>query len=419
MKEFSNENEDGGGALHHNVKIIHLIIDEKFLDFSFKVFQELEVCECVENRYVALVGERTQNFKHIADIPLWRVAGVEYANSAQVLEDLEWCDVLVVHWWHAVASSVVERASKSTIVVWSGWGGDYYDLLPGGEDGLYGEKTKELMRQIQGAYRARAKQRRNGFSLMMEAFKNIPGKSARNDVADKKNLIKRFDYFSAPIPEDFEQLKAALGNLFRAEYVQLSYGSVEKTFLCGECGVSGNDILLGNSATGTNNHLEILDILSSIEIGDRKVIAPLSYGLQEYGDEIEKRGGELLGDHFVPIRNYMPLKDYNFLISSCSIAIMNHRRQQALGNIAAMLYRGAKVFLDENSVAFQFFRRKGAYVFSVREIAELGVEAFVSLNLSEMKRNAEIINKIWGHDVVIDNARKFVGLMRQRLNVHQ
>jgi len=415
MAGFTNEAVENCGAASARMKILHLIIDDKFLDFAFRLFQEVEG---IENRYVALVGIHPQHFNHIGRIPLWRVAGAEYANSLQVTEDLEWCDVLIVHWLHPAAAKVVEKVPNTVIAVWSGWGGDYYDLLPGGVDGLYGDITKELIQQMHGTRNTRRERIRNRLRRMKVAFKRALGRPDSRVVTDKNLLINRFDYFSAPIPDDYELLKAALGHQFRAEYVQLNYGCAEETFTHGEGDVSGNDILLGNSATATNNHLEIFNILSSIELGDRKVVVPLSYGSQDYGDEIEKCGRRLLGNHFVPIRNFMPLEEYNLLISGCSIAIMNHRRQQALGNIGTMLYHGAKLFLDENNVVFKFFKRKGAYVFSVREIAARGVEAFVPLGKAEKERNIEIINQVWGHDIVFDNAREFVDRMRKRMATH-
>lgn len=392
------------------MNILHLVIDDKFVEFISKVFQAVEG---VDNKYVAIVGKDLTDSKYLSGVPLWRSVGVDYANTSAVVEDMEWCDVLVVHWWDTAAASVVAKVPDSVIVVWSGWGGDYYDLLPEGGARLYGESTKELMQQM---HDGTGKERiRNSLRQIKEVLKHALARPKRQAVPDKNVLIQRVDYFSSPIPEDYELLKAALGHQFRAEYVQLNYASVEGTLTHGGRGVLGNDILLGNSATGTNNHLEILNMLSSIDIGDRKVVVPLSYGSQEYGDEIEKYGRRLLGNNFVPIRNFMPLAEYNLLISSCSIAIMNHRRQQALGNIGTILCNGAKLFLDENNVVYKFFRRKGAYVFSVREIAERGAEAFDPLSKSEKERNIEVINQVWGHDTVIDNVRKFVDRMRKHM----
>lgn len=397
----------------HPVRILHLIIDEKFLAFIFDVFQEVKG---VESKYVALAASQEVQFNYISRIPLWRVAGPNYAESPQASGDLAWCDVLLIHWWHDAAAYVLAKVPDSVIAVWSGWGGDYYDLLPGGEAALYGQETTALLQQI---HPSRERAVLSSFRRIESVLRSAFTSSKRHALANRISLIKRFDYFSAPIPEDYQLLKAALGQHLRAEYTQLNYGSVEGTFLQGGCGVGGGDVLLGNSATATNNHLEMLDMLSSIDLGSRKIIVPLSYGSSEYGDEIEKHGRRLLGKNFVPIRNYMPLEEYNQSISSCSIVIMNQRRQQALGNIGAMICRGAKVFLDENNVVYKFFKRRGAYVFSVNEIAERGTESFISLSDTEKMRNIEVINEVWSHDTVIENARVFVERMRRRLAQHE
>ena len=41
--------------------------------------------------------------------------------------------------------------------------------------------------------------------------------------------------------------------------------------------VCGNSIMIGNSASGTNNHEYVMRILSKLDIGSRRVIVPLSY----------------------------------------------------------------------------------------------------------------------------------------------
>ena len=46
---------------------------------------------------------------------------------------------------------------------------------------------------------------------------------------------------------------------------------------------------------------------------------------------------------------------------------MNHYRQQAVGNILAMLWMGAKVFLDERNSFYHYLKRIEIHVFSISE----------------------------------------------------
>lgn len=47
-------------------------------------------------------------------------------------------------------------------------------------------------------------------------------------------------------------------------------------------------ILLGNSATNTNQHFQMLDILKKFSDENIEILCPLSYGNLEYGKQVEK-----------------------------------------------------------------------------------------------------------------------------------
>jgi len=224
--------------------------------------------------------------------------------------------------------------------------------------------------------------------------------------------LKRVDYFSSPIEEDYHLLKWAHGRRFGAKYAQLNYGSVEKTFLTGPDRPLGEDILVGNSATPTNNHLEAFELLATLGVGNRKVFVPLNYGDDAYRDAVLKAGAHLLGDAFQPILEFLPLAKYNELISHCSIVIMNHRRQQALGNICTMLYRGAKVFLDEENPVYGFFKDRGAHIYPMKMFDQQHGDLFDRVSIAEVAKNRAIMDKYWAHDVIMTNARDFIRRVR-------
>ena len=57
--------------------------------------------------------------------------------------------------------------------------------------------------------------------------------------------------------------------------------------------ILGNNILLGNSSTETNNHLDVLFLLQNEGIIDRKLILPLSYGSDLYRQYVVAEGRKL------------------------------------------------------------------------------------------------------------------------------
>ena len=117
-------------------------------------------------------------------------------------------------------------------------------------------------------------------------------------------------------------------------------------------------ILVGNSADPTNNHIDIFNALKGIDLSDVEVIVPLSYGDEEYAKEIIKEGHKRF-DHFLPIQNFLQKKDYLKLLDSISVAFFAHDRQQGMGNLIYLIYRGKKVYLKKTTTSWTYFESIG------------------------------------------------------------
>ena len=170
--------------------------------------------------------------------------------------------------------------------------------------------------------------------------------------------------------------------------------------------INGNNILIGNSASKTNNHLEAFQKLQPFSLSHQKLIVPLSYGDKKYAQEINRRGKENFGDDFDGLLDFMPLKTYNRYVQSCGIVIMNHYRQQAVGNVLVMLWMGAKVFLDERSTLFHYLRRVGIVVFSVSsDLTASNPGCLKNLSNEEQNKNREILKAEIGEEVLIAKLR--------------
>src|SRR6185503_12335549 len=100
--------------------------------------------------------------------------------------------------------------------------------------------------------------------------------------------------------DDFIALHSAVPRL-KAAFLPLNYYSCEDVFLVGSSSnMAGPDILVGNSATPENNHLEVIEHLARLGTAGRKVIVPLSYGRgsgsELYAAAVRRAGERLLGD---------------------------------------------------------------------------------------------------------------------------
>jgi hypothetical protein len=297
------------------------------------------------------------------------------------------------------------QAPPNLPVVWSGWGADYFDLLPQGGTNLLGPETRRLVAALHGGWAPRRlKPRvRKLFRKLRYELLYLPW---------IKKAMRRTDFFSSPFPEDFDLLRSYFKDDFDPVYTRVFYGSVERTYLPGAERVYGRNILVGNSATVTNNHLELFRTLAGMDLEDRKIIVPLSYGDNAYRDAILVRGRTMFGERFEPITEFMPLREYNDLIARCSVVVMGHRRQQAGGNTATMLYKGAKVFLEEVNTVYQYLRKRGGYVYTLDDLRKGGVEVLSPLTEEQKRRNREVVESYASAEVVSAGVREFARQIR-------
>jgi hypothetical protein len=184
------------------------------------------------------------------------------------------------------------------------------------------------------------------------------------------------------------------------QHIPFSYYPIDFIISDESLKVCGNDILLGNSASVTNNHLEAFDLLKSIDLADRKIISPLSYGCERYAQAIASQGKKIFGNTFVPLTKFLPIDKYNELKSNCGIVIMNHYRPEAIGNIIASLYMGAKVFLNDTE-AYQYFKKLGCFIYLIQEELQNQL-AFDLLSDDQVQHNRYILNKYLGTPYLVE-----------------
>lgn len=186
----------------------------------------------------------------------------------------------------------------------------------------------------------------------------------------RRPVIKNLGYFSTTVTGDFDLVKKWYGS--KSKFIQnLMYPS----HLYREIPTSNNNyikkseifIQVGNSADPTNNHHEILKYISELSIGNYKVFCPLSYGSKEHQKSVIAYGKHLLGNKFIPMTTYMDFSEYNEYMDSIDIAIFNHDRQQAMGNMIGLLSLGKKVILKSSITPYSFFKSLGLHVYSLED----------------------------------------------------
>lgn len=158
-------------------------------------------------------------------------------------------------------------------------------------------------------------------------------------------------------------------------------------------------IIVGNSATESNHHQEVIDLLTNFKDDDFIVIVPLSYGDDDYKNQIINYGHLKLNNKFIPITEYVDKDEYLELLSSCDIGIFNNDRQQGMGNISSLLQLGRKVFIREGTTMWNHYKSMGAIIHNITEIETTKpLSSICLLSSDEIRQNINTIERIRSMD---------------------
>lgn len=247
-------------------KILHLINDEKFPDYAISSFEEAHP---KGNDYLC-IGEK-ESLEHlksdlVEQLPRKSVLTTDFIKRLRSYE------AIVFHsfaspYYHLIALLAPLRTKK----LWIGWGYDYYDLIC---------KKEELLKPD-----TLALSRANTPVVVHANILQVAKRGIKKPIIPliRRQGIKRIDYFSPVIFEDYK-LVTSRNPWIKAKYVAWNYGVTGK--MNWQEGLTGDNILIGNSASYTNNHIEIFKTQAECDLADRKVICPLNYGDMQYAEPL-------------------------------------------------------------------------------------------------------------------------------------
>lgn len=141
-------------------------------------------------------------------------------------------------------------------------------------------------------------------------------------------------------------------------------------------------ILLGNSASLANNHIETIDRLKPFVNDNILIYCPLSYGCQQNAEKVIEYGRQLFKDKFVPMLDLLEEIEYYKFLTTIDIAIFNHHRQEALANVINLLYFGKKVYMNKTTIYDELIKQ-GIKLFVINEgVDTLKITSIVAENNS-------------------------------------
>jgi glycosyltransferase involved in cell wall biosynthesis len=340
LEQIANDLKNKKPANNSNYENLHLLTDspysEDFIQFINQNYDKslhtfILIADNMQIKYVNLNGKNNLYVLSVNDKE--RISNM-LAESKKIF----------VHYLLDFFCDLIAETAIEGTIHWAVWGGDVYNYIP---YELYDCKTVKL-----------------GFYNNSNAGYHV----------NRKKAIRKVDYILTWLEQDYELIRQHY--LTAALMKEFMYPlPINKTDISSQITMKQSNannehytFMIGNSGDPTNNHVEIMELLSRYHQENFKVLVPLSYGNPFYIKKIIEKGKELLGDKFIPLTQFMKEGKYINLLKEIDVAFMNHNRQQAAGNIFLLLALNKKVYLKDSSPVNRYLYEKNYCVHRISEI---------------------------------------------------
>lgn len=366
-------------------KNIHLVNDEKFIDFAIREFNEAG-----DNRHLFIIVGKRKKLKFIKS-PL--VVFIHPRVFRHLLPILKWRIKSI--FFHSLSSrsykNLITRIPVEIPIIWMSWGFDLIEVFDDARNYIK-PRTLEIAPK--------------NIVLRETETKNLLIKDLSQELFESKKMVERIDFISTVMEDEKKIINTKLFSKV-PKWIPWNYFTMENDVISGfeEKVVNGNNVLLGNSGNFWNNHLDAFDDLLLFPFHFEKIICPLSYGDLDYRNQVQEIGSEIFGSKFIPLNNFLEYSDYVKNIVSCQYFFINSKRQLGLGNLLLLLYLGSKVILDKNNPVYNFFSKNEIRVFNIEE-AKSG-----NLGNIDLSRTRSNLIRIWGKDAIRKKSNDLIALI--------
>ena len=368
---------------------LHIINDEKFVDNLIDNYEEVYPNR---NRYIVVLKNTNKDVRFVKQKDKIELVYYKLLISYIKRSDLQEYAIFI-HGLDRVKLKLLQSFNSNEKVIVHFWGADIY-LLPKFTNKLLLSKTKEIFKKLSPLL-YRLKDRYRGFYYHYRY----------------KKLLKKVTFYSTVVPTEKKYVEKYLPN---ARYVYFNYVDIGTLRLENFSAKSdAKDILIGNSSSFSSNHIEVFEAISNIVSLERvNKILPINYGNNAYAKELIDYLKKANLQNYVPITEFLPPEQYVKMLSNCSIAIMNHQRQQAVGNILICLWLGMRVFLSERNPVYDYFKNMGIEIYSIEnDFAKFS--SFEPLEESIMDNNNDILSSIYSKEKTKEYINRIIRLVHE------
>jgi dTDP-N-acetylfucosamine:lipid II N-acetylfucosaminyltransferase len=341
----------------------HIMIDDKFLDEFISDVAELEL---LGDNIFFIRGEKEKAKYVKSEMAIWLNNEEEIINLFKVISV---DDKLFVHWYdYSIGKLCLDLKNSIPLYVFF-WGGEFYEDPPDyNTKFLFDKKTLRWWNKRHSKHEIQ-KRSINFFRFLLNHRKRKL--DSRNRLEEKRRTIQRINFLVYPPGCDYEinlvkKIFDAPGIEYRAGFYNQNF-DLSSTLSKRVKSDNTLKILVGNSSTEANNHLDCFDWLSNLELANVEIICPLSYGDATYRDKIICEGEKYFGKNFKPVVNFLDKTKYIELLNEVDLAVFFHNRSQAFGNIISLITLGKKVFLKSRNPFYKYLNNIGVNVYNANE----------------------------------------------------
>lgn len=356
------------------MKILHLISDDKFLDSHIGRWDNSEE----QHTFVYLRPDHNYKGKNERRLRKIKPFSPEYYS---LIEEAEQYDIIFIYMMNLHKAYLVNRMKRKPIVIWHFYGAEIYNRHPFRQQ-IVSQSTKGLLAG------SKWKKLRKGL-IYLNLIKTAFLTRSRLPAAEVDIAIRNTDYFCWYNKAEYQQLRKQIPDL--PPFLQLPYATkLVRTNL----GSGKKDqVLVGNSRTPANNHIDTLLLLQEAKYTG-KVLMPFNYGSDAVYERCLRNALRNISLDITLLEGFVKYEEYVELITQCSAGVFNSYRQMALGNIFIMLINGVKVYLNERNATFEWLVNEGFYVFSVDKCLKSDVmHNDLVLTSGQMEHNRDVFRK--------------------------
>ena len=327
-------------------RLLHIVVDDKFTDGVIKHNSNSSI---ISHKYVLIGKHSNERFNYIKN-----AESIEFCNSVKEFVSIineSSIDAVYLYGLHLNWYKYIKVIPPSIPVIWWSWGYDLYNssglVPPYVQINMLKEATMNYFNtNFEKWYKTVVK-------YIIDIFE-YPFISYR-----KKNILKYISYIRPILPIEYSLIPHT-GEWHHIKQFPAPCRINNEPFkLYSKTGL----ILIGNSATLSNNHI---DIFSTIELnirGNYQYIVPISYGIKRYANDIYNRfNGPHSFGNVTCLSDFLPKGQYNEIMDNCTHAIFGVIRQQAMGNIYACLKKGIKLFLYKDSTVYKQLKEMDEFI---------------------------------------------------------